>query len=407
MPTAAAPAQSQPTKSPSGLAAVRLLALPVFREEDWPSIHLCADMLVQHWPCEADTPVNLTTAAMPYRQRFSRLPGLGRKSFCRNADRLLNRLWDYPRSLRRQRAEFDAFHICDHSYSQLAHTLPIKSTGVLCQDLDTFRCLLSPRDEPRPRWFRRMTQRILDGFRQVAVVFHTTNHVRAQILEHGLIDPDRLVHAPLGIAPEFAELARQRPDDEGPNAAPYLLHVGSCIPRKRIDVLLRVFAAVRRQRPDVALVKVGGEFTAEQRALIAELGLDDAVQHRLGLSRTELAALYRRAAATLVTSDREGFGLPVIEALACGSVVVANDIPPLREGGGDAAVYRSINNVESWAEAVLNLLDDGSPAPSVEQRRTQALRFTWERHAQVIADTYARIVAGQAPSGSIPASTKG
>ncbi|HUQ72502.1 MAG TPA: glycosyltransferase [Planctomycetaceae bacterium] len=398
MPTAAAPAQPPPAMTYSAAAPVRLLALPVFREEDWPSIHLCADMLVQHWPCAADTPVKVVTAATPYRQRFGRLPGLGRKSYCRNADRLLNRFWDYPRRLRRQRTEFDAYHICDHSYSQLAHNLPPKSTGVLCQDLDTFRCLLSPEAEPRPWWFRRMTQRILDGFRQVAVVFHTTNHVRMQILEHGLIDPDRLVHAPLGIAPEFVELARHRPDDEGSQAAPYLLHVGSCIPRKRIDVLLRVFAAVRRRRSDVTLVKVGGEFTAEQRMLISELRLEAAVQHRLGLSRTELAGLYRRAAATLVTSDREGFGLPVIEALACGSVVVANDIPPLREGGGEAAVYRSIDDIEAWADAVLTLLDDSSPAPAVEQRRAQALRFTWERHAQVIAEAYARIVAGQSPN---------
>jgi len=400
MSTASAPAQTQPVTPISGPTPVRLLALPVFREEDWPSIHLCADMLVQHWPSVAETAVSVTTAATPYRRRLGRLPGLGRGSFCRNADRLLNRFWDYPRTVRWQRAEYDAFHICDHSYSQLAHNLPLHRTGVLCQDLDTFRCLLSPEEEPRPWWFRRMTQRILDGFRQVAVVFHTTNHVRTQILEQGLVDADRLVHAPLGIAPEFAELARQRPDDDGSRAVPYLLHVGSCIPRKRIDVLLRVFAAVLRRRPDVALVKVGGEFTAEQRALMSDLRLEGAVQQRLGLSRTELAALYRGAAATLVTSDREGFGLPVIEALACGSVVVANDIPPMREGGGEAAVYRSIDDVDSWAEAVLSLLDDDSLAPAVEQRQAQALRFTWKRHARVIAETYDRLVAGQAPNAT-------
>jgi glycosyltransferase involved in cell wall biosynthesis len=382
--------------SPIASTTARLLMLPVFAEEGWPSIDLSAEMLAEHWTSQAEMP--LTRAQPGYRHRIGCLPGLGASRFGRNADRLWNRFSAYPRWVRNRRSNFDVFHVCDHSYSQLIHQLPAHRTGVLCQDLDTFRCLLVPVDEPRPRWFRRMTQRILDGFQKAAVVFHTTQHVRRQILEHGLIGADRLVHAPLGIAPEFARRIRQPEAPTESSNHPYLLHVGSCVPRKRIDVLLRVFAAVRRQRPDIRLIKVGGEFTPDQQRLIVEHSLSGVIEHHLGLSRTRLASLYRHAAVTLVPSDREGLGLPVIEALACGSIVLANDIPPLREGGGCAAMYQPISSLDAWTQTILDLLSDPSRAPTIEQRTAQGLQFTWQRHASVIADVYTRLAAGLPPT---------
>ena len=80
-----------------------------------------------------------------------------------NADRLVNRLWTYPRHLRRWRSHFDVFHIVDHSYAQLVHALPPGRTGVFCHDLDAFRCLLEPGQERRPLWFRVLARHVLAG----------------------------------------------------------------------------------------------------------------------------------------------------------------------------------------------------------------------------------------------------
>ena len=132
---------------------------------------------------------------------------------------------------------------------------------------------------------------------------------------------------------------------------PWVLHVGTCITRKRIDVLLDVVAAVRETVPDLRLVKVGGEWTADHRERIARLGLAGAITHVTGLTRVELAEVYRRAAVVLVPSGAEGFGLPVIEALACGAAVVASDIPALREAGGPAAAYAPVGDVGAWSDA--------------------------------------------------------
>src|SRR5207248_5908441 len=127
-------------------------------------------------------------------------------------------------------------------------------------------------------------------------------------------------------------------DAPSSSGRPYMLHVGSCIPRKRIDVLLDAFRVVREAH-DIALVQVGGEWTGRQREQIEALKLPDAVRQIRNVSRTELARLYRGAQVLVITSEAEGFGLPMAEALACGAAVVASDIAPLREVGGDAARF--------------------------------------------------------------------
>jgi glycosyltransferase involved in cell wall biosynthesis len=333
-----------------------------------------------------------------YRRRFSRLPvarGVGR-----NADRLLNRMVDYPRWLTRQvrRDPSDVYHVCDHSYAHLVHALPAGRVGVFCHDLDTFRSILTPSAEPRPAWFRYMARRVLDGLRKAAVVFHSTAAVRAQILEHQLVAPDRLVAAPYGHNEEFT------PHDAGAAvvAAPvraaltgsrFLLHVGSCIPRKRVDVALDVLARLRDElREDVRLVKVGGEWTTAQREQIERLGLPRAIVHLTNVDRPSLAALYRAAAVVVQPSDAEGFGLPVIEALACGAAVIASDIPPLREVGGDAVLYCPVGDVERWTRTTALVLRCDPPGPPpVERRLAQAARFSWDRHAETIAGAYRRL----------------
>ena len=107
---------------------------------------------------------------------------------------------------------------------------------------------------------------------------------------------------------------------------------------------------------------------------------------------SELAEVYRRAAVVLIPSGAEGFGLPVIEALACGAAVVASDIPALREAGGPAAVYVPVGDVGAWSDAVAKLLADPAAAPPRCARLAWAGRFTWTAHAETIARAYHRLL---------------
>lgn len=362
--------------------AATLGLMPDYAEEGWPSMDLCAEMLHAEasalgWEVHELRP--------PFRSRLQSLPLPPRFGF--NVDRLLNRHIDFPRSLK-QRRGLDAYHIVDHSYAHLALTLPPERTGVYCHDLDLFACLLGR--ARRPAWFRSMARRTLRGLQRASVVFHSTLPVRDDVLANGLLDGSRLVHVPYGAAVEFRpEGPRQSPAD----GAPYLLHVGSCIPRKRVDVLLRAFAIARTDRPELRLVQVGGTWEAEHVALIDSLRLTEGVLQVRGISRLELAAWYRGAHAVLVTSEGEGFGLPVIEALACGAPVVASDIPPLREIGGSAVAFCPVGDAEGFAMAQAHV----NPTARAE-RLAQAARFSWRRHTEAILGAYARLAGNGRPA---------
>ncbi len=377
---------------------LRLAVLPDFPAEGWPSMDLCADMLLAYLPQS----VRAERVCPPFRRVACRLPVVGRKNGAFNADRLLNRFATFPNFARRNRGRFDCFHVVDHTYAQLVHSLPGERTGVYCHDLDAFRCLIEPARDPRPWWFRRLARRIMSGLQRAAVVFHNSMQTGEELRRFGLVDPAKVVYAPLGIAPQFTPTGAGvcLPWLDTLTGSPWVLHVGSCIPRKRIDVLFDVVAAVRREVPELRLVKVGGEWSADQKRQLDRLGLSGNVVHVSGLSRTELAEVYRRAPVVLVPSEAEGFGLPVIEALACGSAVIASDLPVLREVGGEVVTYHPVGDVPAWAGAVMNHLTKRDWISDRAARLAWAGRYRWATHAGTIAAAYERILRGEPLCGS-------
>ena len=371
---------------------LRLAIISDYPEENWIAMNLCAEMLLKHLQAEHSESFQTTQVCPKFRTRFGHIPSLGKK-LSHNADRFLNRFIDYPHYLRFRVKDFDLFHICDHTYSQLVHVLPPERIGIFCHDIDAFRSLVEPEKDPRPDWYKAMSRRILHGFSQAAVIFYSTTEVRQQIEHYQLVDSCRLVHAPYGIATEFSLTPHSSNIGDlhilDPiTSTPFILHVGSCIPRKRIDVLLEVFALLRKNHPNLRLVKVNGDWSQTQQEQIHRLDLRKAIAHLKGLERTTLAELYRRSSVVLLTSEMEGFGMPVIEALACGAIVVASDIPVLREVGGVAAVYCQVAHISAWANTVEQLLTDPSNAPALQIRLEQAQKYSWSAHARNIVRAY-------------------
>jgi glycosyltransferase involved in cell wall biosynthesis len=237
-----------------------------------------------------------------------------------------------------------------------------------------------------------MTRRILSGFRQAAHVACDSAATYDEIRKFDLLSAARLSVVPLGVHPSCTP----EPDAVADSAAasllngftgPALLNVGSTIPRKRIDLLLRIFAAVHAQRPDVRLIRVGGPLTPRQRQLAQELHLDGLILELPFLDRAVLAAIYRRSTLVLQPSDAEGFGLPVAEAMACGTPVVASDLPVLREVGGEAARYCPPGAESIWSSEVLSLLDS-SPASLRTVSLAQATHFSWVNFTKKMWDVY-------------------
>jgi glycosyltransferase involved in cell wall biosynthesis len=380
-------------------ARVRVGVCPDFREEGWPSMNRVADALVEHLERDHADAIAASLVAPPFKRRATRVSN-GQAAV--NFDRGMNRLWDYPRAVGDLHAKYDVFHVVDHSYSQLVQRLPPSRTVVTCHDLDTFRSLLDPETEQRSVLFKAMTRHILNGFRRAGCVTCDTAAVRDELVGHGLVAENRIVVVPIGVGKAFSEAADRDADTEmptltgAPAGAIEVLHVGSTVPRKRIDVLLRIFAGVRRAMPRAHLVRVGGAFTPEQERLAAELGVAPHISVLPALDDRRLAAAYRRAALVLLPSAREGFGLPVLEAMRCGTPVIASDIPVLREVGGGVAEHCPLDDLDAWVNQSVRLLEERKTAlDQWNERRARgtawASRFSWDAFGDAMAAIYTRL----------------
>lgn len=364
-------------------------------EEGWPSMDLVADMLMSHVAGGA----SFTPTLM--RPRFAAINGNGHKA-PPTYRRIAYRFWSYPRWLRQQPAA-DVYHIVDHSYAHLAHHLPAERVVVTCHDTDAFRSLLpsTDRESVLPRW---LVRRVLSGLQRAAAVVCDSEVTRNELVSQGLVPLDKTRVLPVGVDPDCTPAPERDAESTaakltGRTGSSDLLHVGSTIPRKRIDVLLETLALVAKTRPDVRLWRVGGPFTPEQAKRARELGIEKRIVVLPFVTRKVVAALYRRAALVLLPSEREGFGLPVVEAMACGTPVLCTDLPVLREVGGDAAEYCPLGEPSAWAARITALLRERESRPDAwEARRAAGLArsaaFTWTRYAETMQDIYERIAEG-------------
>jgi glycosyltransferase involved in cell wall biosynthesis len=321
-------------------------------------------------------------------------------------DRFINRFYDYSKLLKQLNDAFELIHLADHSYSHLIHGLPTDRTIVTCHDLDTFLCLWDPEHAGRNRLFLEMTRRILAGLQKAAHVCCNSAATRDELLGRRLCRPDRVSVVHPGLRPALtdppdpaAEKVVERLLADGSASQTIdLLHVGSTIPRKRIDVLLEVYRRLRQIEPRVRLIRVGGAFTAPQTAHAERLGIAHNIRILPFLTERELAAVYRHCALLLLPSEAEGFGLPVIEALGCGTPVLASDLPALREAGGEAAGYAPVGSVSDWVSLARALLTERRDNPAAwsmrrERCRQQGMKFSWNEAARQTAHIYKSVLS--------------
>ena len=176
---------------------------------------------------------------------------------------------------------------------------------------------------------------------------------------------------------------------------PFVLHVGALQARKNLPTLLRAFAHLRQEAPDVTLA-IAGRPTwhfAEIPQTVEALGLGGAV-HFLGyVADADLPALYNAASVFSFPSLYEGFGLPVLEAMACGTPVVCSDASALPESAGGAALLVDPYDHRALADALGQVLSDQALADELRRRGlARAARFSWDRTAELTLAIYRRVL---------------
>jgi glycosyltransferase involved in cell wall biosynthesis len=196
--------------------------------------------------------------------------------------------------------------------------------------------------------------------RRSNLVIVPSNFVKERAEARIRLDPDLIRVVPHGV-----DHAVFRPGAEGPK--PFLLYPARFWPHKNHDALFSAFARVRRDRTDLELVLTGGG--ARPRSL------PPGVRSAGFVSEAELAALYRSAEAMVFPSLYEGFGVPILEAMASGCPVAASDVAAIPEVAGGAAILFDPSNANDIAEGILGALANRSTL--VERGLARARAFTW------------------------------
>jgi glycosyltransferase involved in cell wall biosynthesis len=208
------------------------------------------------------------------------------------------------------------------------------------------------------------------SLRRAAVVVTPSEAVAEQVRE-AYAPAAPVLAVPHGVHPGWRSSRPPSPALRSHLGLPssYLLFVGTLEPRKDLRTLLAAHARLPDAPP---LVLVGPPGWGQQ------LDVGDAVTPGF-LDDDDLRAVVAGAAALVLPSRDEGFGLPVLEALAAGTPVVASDLPVLREVGGDVVAYAPVGDAEAFAEALRGVLDDSGDAAV---RRAHAARYTWAASAE-------------------------
>jgi glycosyltransferase involved in cell wall biosynthesis len=234
--------------------------------------------------------------------------------------------------------------------------------------------------------------------RRARVVLADSSHTRDDVVTFLRVPETKVRVVPLGVSPGLRgvppdRLQAFRRERRLPEA--YLLYVGARKPTKNLETLLAAVARIEpARRPPLVLSGPPWEPTHRLARLAASHGLDSI--HFAGdlADDAELASLYSGAALYAQPSLAEGFGLPPLEAMACGTPVVTSDAGSLPETVGDAAVTLPPLDVERWTDTIAFLLgDEGRRADLIRRGLARAASFTWQRTAERTLEAYADAMA--------------
>ena len=233
----------------------------------------------------------------------------------------------------------------------------------------------------RDRFFFRTFVR--PSVRRAGRVLTGSEWTKRDLVERYAVPPERIVITPYGVDPIF------RPEGPAPNGAPYVLFVGSLEPRKNP---LAALEALARAGPELRLVVAGPEKhgRAEVSRAISRLGLDGRVELRGHVAHEELAALYRGASCLVFPSRYEGFGLPVVEAMASGTPVVATTAGSVPEVAGDAAILVDPGDSTAMAAGIERALAERERLRTAGLERSRG--YTWSETARKTLEVYRELL---------------
>lgn len=267
---------------------------------------------------------------------------------------------------------------------------------IVVHDLSMFVCP----EYLHPKNLAFMTKHLPTSVKKADLIVAVSEASKQTLIEHFSIDPHKVVVAHLAAEPS---LYYRRSDEEIANTkakygifGKYMLFVSTLEPRKNVEGLIAAYRALpAKQRAETSLVLVGGRGWQDEgiREAIRQARLaGDKVVLPGYVDTEDMAAMYSGAEAFVFPSHYEGFGLPILEAMSCGTAVITADNSSLPEAGGDAALYVDSHDHKQLVDAMKRVLtDDKLRETLVKKGYKQAAKFSWENCADTIVSSIKKL----------------
>lgn len=294
----------------------------------------------------------------------------------------------YQRAVSRIQA--DVHHIIDHSYAHLLHSLPAQQTVITFHDAIWME---KPAGFGR-QWIR---NRNLSALRKAGALIFDSRSSRNALLKRLNYPDDRIFLIYPGLDPLFFEKTSGDPFAAlGIKPGLYILHVGHTGAYKNIPALFHVLAALRKKGLDVKLLKTGTPFTAAQNQLADDLNMTSHTVHLGLVNRTQMPLIYRAAQCLLFPSLNEGFGFPVLEAMASGTPVISSHRGSLPELATRPEMLFAPNDYYGMSRRIAEIIEDKQLRENlIEEGRTHVRKFQWQETAKKILTVYQKINSGR------------
>lgn len=286
---------------------------------------------------------------------------------------------------------------------------PVHPALATVHDLGFFLCkedqaLLNPLE-------RKIVNLHFSGLKKLDLIVAVSEFTRQTILSQLNCDPQKVitVHSGINIQYIHSILAKNNSlisshTRLGEIPHPWLLYVGSELPRKNINGLLNIVAEVRNYVPEVHLIKIGSSggarFRGQTLEKIRQLGLTDQVLFFDDITDEELFQFYKEADILVHPSILEGFCFPVLEAFACELPVICSNSGSLPEITAQAAIMHCPNDLQSFVSSILNILGNNYLREHiVSQGKIRASQFSWEITADTMMAMYRQVAKVQRANG--------
>ncbi|MBS3026829.1 MAG: glycosyltransferase family 4 protein [Dolichospermum sp. DET50] len=323
----------------------------------------------------------------------------GSSSWSLRVRKYYERFWKYPHTVQQKVA--DIYHIIEPCDAHLIYSLKKtgKPTVVTCHDLINFFYPNNLQGSVQlPLISRNAWLYSVKGMKYADHIIAVSTATAKDTTEILKINPSQITVIPNAVESIFKPLPPEqitsfRQQQGIAPATICLLNVGANHPRKNISIILQVIEILMRKGLSIQFWKVGADFTDDQKNFIDTSGISSCVKYLGNPDKLTLVQIYNAADILVAPSLYEGFGITILEAMACGTPVITSNVSAMPEVVGDAGVLVNPRDAKEIANAVINLYDNPSYYQEIKQKNlTRTKLFTWEKTADNVAEVYEHLL---------------